>query len=189
MNDATRPTLRDFCKRYSAEHPESKSKRGGAKQMYLAALRAGYECSESAIHSIRYEKGLGTKYVKMQKAAQKRQAKASGTATASGAGATAREGVRKRRRTKYVSAAAAMAAKLAARRVRRQIAAEQANGHTNGKANGHANGKTEEPATAVIATKATSTTSTERAFLDSVAQVGLERAKSLITRFEKLARL
>lgn len=175
MNDTTRPTLREFCKQYSADHPDSKRARGGSKEMYLAARKAGYDCSESAIRGIRYTEGLGTKYTKMQKAAQKRQAKVSATVSSSGPSVR-----RKHRRTKYVSAAAAMAAKLAARRVRRQIAAEQANGHANGKANG----KTEEPA-AVIAAKATST---ERAFLDAIAQVGLERAKGLIARFEKLAR-
>lgn len=178
MNDTTKSSLREFCKQYSVDHPESKRSHGGANEMYLAARKAGYECSRSAIHGIRYVEGLGTKYVSMQKAAQKRQKEAA--AAASGPGAQVRKVVRKRRRTKYASAAAAMAAKLAARRVRRQMAAEQANGH----ANGQTNGKAEEPAE-IIAPRATST---ERAFLDAIAQVGLERAKGLITRFEKLSR-
>lgn len=159
MTNTDKPSLREFCKQYAAEHPET-GRKSDASDMWDAALRAKYVCTQSTINSIRSLDGLS------RKSAPKSQ-------NAHGGKSALASKPKRGRRRRYATKAAAAAAKYAANRVRRQL-------------------KAQKPISAAPAVKVASivegkTSPTERAFLDAIAQVGLERAKGLIARFEKLS--
>lgn len=173
MTDTSKPQLKDFLIQYATEHPESKSGKGAAKQMYLAARARGYDCTQVAINNMRYQYGLGKRYEKMSKAAKIRSA------------TVRRANKRGGRRVKYASPAAAAAAKQAMKRVRRQMAREQMTRELAVVKKGVGPVDKHEPEQAPASGRVSVS---ERGFLDAVALVGLERAEGLMARFKKQAR-